>query len=137
MLRTCPPGRVPMPRRSDTEPRASDGRGRHSPVVLIIPALTEEVAIGPVVCAVPASLVDEVIVVNNGSTDRTAAEARGAGARVIVEPRRGYGAACLAGVRAAAETAIVAFIDGDGSQDPRELERLLVPLFEDRADLVL
>jgi glycosyltransferase involved in cell wall biosynthesis len=105
--------------------------------VLIIPALNEEVAIGTVVRAVPASLVDEVIVVDNGSTDRTAAEARGAGARVIVEPRRGYGAACFAGVRATPETAIVAFVDGDGSQDPREVERLLVPLFEDRADLVL
>jgi glycosyltransferase involved in cell wall biosynthesis len=105
--------------------------------VLIIPALNEEVAIGTVVGAVPASLVAEVIVVDNGSTDRTAEEARRAGARVIVEPRRGYGAACLAGVRAAAETAIVVFVDGDGSQDPRELDRLLVPLFEDRADLVL
>src|SRR5262245_53659053 len=127
-----------MSRRSDTELRASDQGGRHSPVVLIIPALNEEVAIGTVVRAAPASLVDEVIVVDNGSTDRTAAEARRAGARVVLEPRRGYGAACLAGVRATTpETAIVAFVDGDGSQDPRELERLLVPLFEDRADLVL
>jgi len=91
-----------------------------------------------VVRAVPAHLVDEVVVVDNGSTDRTVAEARKAGARVVAEPRRGYGAACWAGVRAiAAETAIVVFLDGDGSQDPGEIGRVLAPLFEDRADLVL
>ena len=88
--------------------------------------------------AVPAHLVDEVVVVDNGSTDRTVAEARKAGARVVAEPRRGYGAACWAGVRAVAvETAVVVFLDGDGSQDPGEIGRVLAPLFEDRADLVL
>jgi len=127
-----------MPQRPDSERRAPDGDGRRPRVALVIPALDEEAAIGAVVRAVPTDLVDQVIVVDNGSTDRTAAEARKAGARVVVEPRRGYGAACLAGVRAAApETAIVAFLDGDGSQDPNEIERILAPLFEGRADLVL
>lgn len=60
----------------------------------MIPALDEADAIGPVVRAVPAGLVDEIVVVDNGSTDGTAAVARAAGARVVVEPRRGYGAAC-------------------------------------------
>jgi len=107
-------------------------------VALVIPALDEEAAIGAVVGAVPPGLVDEVIVVDNGSGDRTAAVARAAGARVVREPRRGYGAACWAGVQACSPgTEVVAFLDGDGSQDPVELPRLLAPLREDRADLVL
>ena len=112
--------------------------GRRARVGLIIPALDEEVAIGEVVRAVPPGLVDEVLVVDNGSTDRTAAAARAAGARVVREPRRGYGAACWAGVQALdpAVTA-VAFLDGDGSQDPAELPRLLAPLARGEADLVL
>jgi glycosyltransferase involved in cell wall biosynthesis len=107
-------------------------------VALIIPALDEEAAIAVVVRAVPAGLVDEVLVVDNGSRDRTADAARAAGARVVSEPRRGYGAACWAGVLALSPGIdLVAFLDGDGSQDPAELPRLLDPLRADRADLVL
>jgi glycosyltransferase involved in cell wall biosynthesis len=107
-------------------------------VALVIPALDEEAAIGAVVGAVPPGLVDEVIVVDNGSRDRTADVARASGARVVAEPRRGYGAACWAGVQACSPaTDVVAFVDGDGSQDPAELPRLLAPLRENRADLVL
>ncbi|HEV8584899.1 MAG TPA: glycosyltransferase, partial [Methylomirabilota bacterium] len=71
-------------------------------------------------------------------TDDTAREAARAGARVVSEPRRGYGAACWAGVTALDASADVAvFLDGDGSQRPEELARLLEPLEADRADLVL
>jgi glycosyltransferase involved in cell wall biosynthesis len=125
-----------MSPRPDTEPRAPEGDGRRPRVALVIPALNEEAAIGAVIRAVPPDLTDDIVVVDNGSTDRTAAEARTAGARVVLEPRRGYGAACLAGVRAA-ETTIVAFLDGDGSQDPGEIGRILTPLFDDRAELTL
>lgn len=112
--------------------------GGRSRVALVIPALDEEAAIGAVVRAVPAGLVDDLVVVDNGSTDRTAAVARAAGARIVVESRRGYGAACWAGVMAlGAENTVVAFLDGDGSQDPGELPRLLEPLFAGCADLVL
>src|SRR5262249_37633741 len=123
--------------------RSPEGGGRvhdggRARVALVIPALDEAAAIGPVVRAVPAGRVDGVVVVDNGSTDGTGAAGRAAGARVVVEPRRGYGAACWAGVQAL-EPAIdvVAFLDGDGSQDPAELPRLLGPLWRDEADLVL
>jgi glycosyltransferase involved in cell wall biosynthesis len=105
-------------------------------VSVIIPALNEEAAIGTVVREVPRDLVSEIIVVDNGSTDRTAAVARAAGARVVREPRRGYGAACLAGARAARAEVLV-FLDGDRSDDPREIVRVLDPVLSGEADLVL
>jgi glycosyltransferase involved in cell wall biosynthesis len=105
---------------------------------LVIPALDEEASIGAVIRAVPPGLVDEVIVVDNGSGDGTAAVAGAAGARVVAEPRRGYGAACWAGVQALGPAvSVVAFLDGDGSQDPAELPWVLAPVLAGRADLVL
>src|SRR2546425_842889 len=91
-------------------------------VALIIPVLEEGETIAAVVRAVPRDVVDEVIVVDGGSADDIVARAKNAGARVIVEPRSGYGAACLAGVRAT-DRRVIVFIDGDGSDDPAEIPR--------------
>jgi len=106
--------------------------------VLIVPALNEAAVVGALVRRVPRDVVDEVIVVDNASTDATAAVAREAGARVVSEPRRGYGAACFAGVTAIPPDADVAvFIDADGSQRPEEIPQVLAPILAGRADLVL
>jgi len=107
---------------------SSETMGSAHGVALVIPVIDEGATIGAVVRAVPRAAIDEVIVVDGGSRDDTVAQAQAAGARVIVEPRSGYGAACLAGVRAASPACtIIAFIDGDGSDDPAELERRLAP----------
>jgi glycosyltransferase involved in cell wall biosynthesis len=107
-------------------------------VALIIPALDEAAVIGDVVRRVPRAAVDDVIVVDNGSTDATGAVATRAGARVIAEPRRGYGAACSAGVEAlTADVDVAAFLDGDGSQRPEELALVLAPVLAGTADLAL
>src|SRR6266516_750890 len=95
-------------------------------VALIIPVLDEAETIGDVVRAVPRDVVDEVIVADGGSTDDTLARARAAGARVVLEPRSGYGAACLAGVRAT-ERPVLAFIDGDGSRSEEHTSELQSP----------
>jgi len=104
--------------------------------VAIIPALNEELAIGSVVRGLPASI-SHIIVVDNGSTDLTAVEAREAGATVVLEPERGYGAACLAGIAAAPDADLYLFLDGDGSDPPEEAQNLLQALSVSGADLVL
>lgn len=107
-------------------------------VSVVIPALNEEAAIGRVIADLPREPVIEVIVVDGGSTDRTREVAADHGARVIREPRRGYGRACLTGlehVDTAAE--VVVFLDGDYSDRPAELPQLLAPIEAGRADLVL
>lgn len=106
-------------------------------ITVVIPALNEEAAIGGVVREVPRDLVDEIIVVDNGSNDRTAEIAAGAGARVVREPARGYGAACLAGALAAGDTDILVFLDGDRNDDPSELPLVLGPVLAGDADLVV
>lgn len=104
----------------------------------MLPALDEEGAIGGVVSGI-APFVDAVVVVDNGSRDRTAEVARGAGADVVSEPRRGYGRAMLAGVaRARALGAeVLLFLDADGSDAPEEAPLLLDPIARGDADLTL
>ena len=105
---------------------------------LIVPALNEAAIIGPLLSRVPQGVVDEMIVVDNGSTDGTGVAAAKAGARVVTEMRRGYGSACWAGVSALnPATEIAVFFDGDGSQCPEELSRLLGPILAGQAELVL
>ena len=105
-------------------------------IAVIIPALNEEAAIPLVLAAIPP-WVDEVVVVDNGSTDATPAVARELGARVVREPQRGYGAACLAGIEALQHPDLVVFLDGDFSDHPEEMDRLVDPLAAHRADLVI
>jgi glycosyltransferase involved in cell wall biosynthesis len=109
-----------------------------SVVSAIIPCLDEETAIGPVVSAVLAQNVSEVIVVDGASRDRTAERALAAGARVIVEPRRGYGRAIQAGIAAVRDDAdILLFLDGDGSDPAERISDLLSPVIAGQAVFVL
>jgi hypothetical protein len=116
--------------------------GSERPIVdVIIPALNEGEAIGRVLADLPRALVRHTVVVDNGSTDTTAQRARSAGATVVVEPRRGYGRACLRGVAWLRQLArppdIVVFLDADYSDYPQELPGLVTPIARDEADLVV
>lgn len=115
------------------------GRDADTPRVgVIVPALNEEKAIELVLCEIPRNAVDQVIVVDNGSTDHTARKAASCGAEVIFEPKRGYGAACQAGIESlASDTDIVVFLDADHSDYPEEIEALTLPIAQNRADFVI
>lgn len=107
-------------------------------VAVIIPALNERESIAQVIAGLPGDLIQQVVVVDNGSTDGTGEVARAAGARVVREDRRGYGYACAAGAEAADPVCdVLVFMDGDGSDDASQMSALLEPLERGRAELVL
>jgi len=110
-----------------------------NPIVsVVIPCLNEEEPIADVVREVLAQGVDEVVVVDNGSTDATAARAAEAGARVVSAPQRGYGRACAAGVAAVrSDAAILCFLDGDGSDIPNFIPEIVGPVARAEADFVM
>lgn len=106
-------------------------------VSVIIPTHNEAKAIPHVLADIPSGLTTEVIVVDSNSNDGTAEIAARMGARVIQEPRRGYGRACLTGLAAVNSPDVVVFLDGDYSDRPSELPTLLAPIAEGRADITL
>jgi glycosyltransferase involved in cell wall biosynthesis len=107
-------------------------------ISVIIAALNEEAAIGNVIDSVPKNLADEIVVVDNGSRDRTAEIARAAGARVVKEPIPGYGRAFRSGLRSISpKCEIVVFLDGDGSDCPEMLDRLVMPIIGGTVDFVI
>jgi len=103
---------------------------------VVIPALNEEKAIGRVIADIPA-WVDEIVVADNGSSDATIDVAEKAGARVVSEPERGYGAACQRGIAALDAAQVIVFLDADYSDDPREMAGLVDPILAGTADLVI
>ncbi len=112
-------------------------------ILVIIPAFNEAESIGKVVGDIPEGLVEEVIVVNNSSTDRTEENAKAAGATVVREGRKGYGFACLAGLAYVAEKPegrqpdIIVFLDGDYSDYPDQMGEVVAPIIEEDYDMVI
>lgn len=106
-------------------------------VSVIIPTRNEASALTHVLADLPAGLVDEVLVVDSNSTDGTPGVAAQMGARVIAEPRRGYGQACLTGMAHTSSPDIIVFLDGDYSDRPAELPHLLAPIIDGRADITI
>lgn len=103
----------------------------------MIPVLNERESISSVLRAIPPNLPQEIIVIDNGSTDGTAEIAGSHGARVVHEPRRGYGRACLRGIEQLSDPDVVVFLDGDFSDHPEEMPLLVDPIVRNEADLVI
>lgn len=108
-------------------------------IAVVIPVFNEESSLPLVLQAIPPGLVDRIVVVDNGSTDGTARVAREGAAEVVAEGRRGYGAACLAGLEHLRRLPpdVVVFLDGDYSDRPEEMPLLLAPILEEGCDLVV
>jgi glycosyltransferase involved in cell wall biosynthesis len=118
---------------------SADAMSERPRIAAVIPVLDEEGAIGAVLGAMPDGWVDEVVVVDGGSRDRTVAVARAAGAKVIVGSERGYGRACASGAAAAVEggAEILIFLDGDGGDRPEAVPSLVRPILEGEFDFVI
>lgn len=110
-------------------------------ISVIIPAFNEENGVGEVLEEIPAGIIDEVIVVNNASTDNTELIARNKGATVLHEATPGYGRACLKGIHyikdSASKQDIIVFLDADHSDYPEEITQLIQPILDNKADLVI
>ncbi len=143
-LGNSPKIRNQLPEYTDTLPsqQVREEAVPQEKVFVIIPMLNEEEAIGKVLSDIPGELVDEVVVVDNGSTDQGPERARELGATVLQESRKGYGHACLAGLDHVSQQpggpeSIVVFMDGDHSDHPEELANLLAPIREMGCDMVV
>lgn len=108
-------------------------------ITVIIPAYNEEKSIGKVIQDIPGDSINHVIVVNNNSTDNTTEVAKNAGAIVLSEDRKGYGWACLKGIEYSKtlQTDIIIFMDGDYSDYPEEITKVLAPILEKDFDMVI
>ena len=110
-------------------------------IVVIIPALNEERAIGKVLAHIPGKIASEVVVVDNNSSDATARVARNLGATVVHEIRKGYGFACLKGIEYVMsrpqKTDVVVFLDADYSDYPEEIANLIQPIVQEDYDMVI
>ncbi len=112
-------------------------------ILVIIPAFNEADSIGKVIGDIPKNLVREIVVVNNASSDETEKNAKNAGATVVQEEHKGYGYACLKGIEYAQskpadeQPDIVVFLDGDYSDFPEEMEKLVKPIVEEDFDMVI
>jgi glycosyltransferase involved in cell wall biosynthesis len=108
-------------------------------IAVLIPALNEEATLPRVLADLPTDVVEEIVIVDNGSSDRTADVARAGGATVLSEPRRGYGSACLAGIEylKTKKPDVVVFLDADYSDHPEELPFVIQPIVEEGYDLVV
>ena len=108
---------------------------------MIIPALNEQDAIGRVLADIPEELVDEIVVVDNGSSDQTVTVAEKYGATVLMEARKGYGHACMKGIKYFEDKEprphLIVFIDADYSDYPQEISQVVAPIIEDNYDLVI
>jgi len=111
----------------------------HPRIAVLIPALNEEVSLSQVLGDLPRAVVEEIVLIDNGSADRTAEVARAGGATVLSEPRRGYGSACLAGIAYLKAKApdVVVFLDADYSDYPDELPAVIRPIIRAGYDLVI
>lgn len=111
-------------------------------IFVIIPAINEQDSIGKVIENIPGDVVEETIVVDNGSTDKTIATASSSGATVLEESEKGYGAACLKGLdyvhnKKPGNDDIIVFLDGDFSDYPEELPDVIEPILKKQADVVI
>lgn len=134
-----PPPETEGPEVRDREEGRDVRNQKDSTLAVLIPALNEEEALPGLLSQLRHHGIGRVVVVDNGSTDGTNRVARAAGAEVVLEPRRGYGAACLAGIRhlSADPPDILVFLDGDQSDDPAVLDRLVDPIRAGEADLTI